>query len=133
MIVSNFKGQYKLVSHLLTIFLGVFVIAGAFSLSGFLGMNDKIDGLVVEVDYFDHWNVTIVEDGSTWTWSGFGKMEKNMMRLSTDEWVIRVRVQKMDDSLGFLTVRVKLKDGTILKEAYTSEPYGEAFISLEIQ
>jgi len=113
--------------------LVVFVFACAISLTGFLDAKDKIDSLIVEVDYFDHWNVTINEDSSTWAWSGFGKMEKNLMRLSADEWIIHISAQKKDDSSGFLTMRVKLKDGTVLKEISTSKPYGKANLSLEIQ
>ena len=113
--------------------LVVLVLASAISLTGFLDAEDNIDCIIVEVDYFDHWNVTIKEGGSTWAWSGFGKMEKNLMRVTADEWVIHLIAQKKDDSYGYLTMRVKLKDGTVLKEVYTSKPFGKAELTLEVQ
>lgn len=113
--------------------LVVVILASAISLTGFLDAEDNIDCIIIEVDYFDHWNVTITEDSSTWTWSGFGKMEKNLMRITADEWIIQICAQKMDDSYGYLTMRVKLKDGTVLKEVYTSKPFGKADLTLEIQ
>ena len=111
--------------------LSMVTLFGTLVLTGTLGVN-QIDLVIVEVDYFEHWNATILEDSAKTLWSGFGRMDKGFRRSLENPWIISVSVQKMDGTNGLLTIKLRTKDGTILKEAYTVEPFGTAKITVEI-
>lgn len=101
-------------------------------MTGFLD-RERVEDVLVEVDYFDHWNMTVSESSYSWSFSGFGRMERCFVRVDGDVWVISVEAQKEDSSSGQLAVRVKLRDGTVLKQASTSEPFGKVSFTIEIK
>lgn len=110
-------------------------IAGTLSSLGLTGFLDRerVEDVLVEVEYFDHWNMTVSESSYTWSFSGFGRTERRFVRVDGHAWVISVEAQKEDASSGRLVVRVKLRDGTVLKQAFTSEPFGKVSFTIEIK
>lgn len=108
------------------------VLLSSLFLTGFLG-RERVEDVILEVDYFENWNLNISEDGYSWSFSELGRTEKCIARVDDDEWVITVDARKVDGSSGRLTVRIKLRDGTVLKEASTSEPYGAVSFTIEIK
>jgi len=124
-------GSYAKIGAIVTI-LGIVVLACTVMLTGILDVNDRIDEAVLEVDYFEHWNVTFSHNSLEESWSGMGRKEKILVRHSGDTWVISVEAEKMDESSGYLRVKIKRMDGTILKQAVTMLPYGKITMVLEI-
>lgn len=125
-------GSYAKIGAIVTI-LGIVILASTVMLTGILETNDRIDEVVLEVDYFEHWNVTFSHDSIEETWSGMGRKETVLIRPSGGTWVISVEAEKMDESSGYLRVKIKLLDGTILKQAVTMLPYGKITMVHEIQ
>jgi len=113
--------------------LGVIALAGTLLLTGFIGVRQRISQVIIEIDYFNNWNVTVCQNDSTQSWSGFGKMERILVGPIGDEWVISITARKTDGSSSNLSVRIKQVDGTIVKEASTSAPFGTASISYTIR
>lgn len=125
------SGSFK--TCILVSAVGAIVLVATLMLTGMIGDQRGIDEVVIVVDYYDSWNMTLSENGSVKSLSGFGKMERVLMRPADGPWTINMRVQKLDGSNGYIRVRIRLRDGTILKEGSTSTPYGTVDISLEIQ
>jgi hypothetical protein len=125
-------GSFARIGALIT-FLGMAILAGSLMLTGVLEVNDKIDDVVLEVDYFEHWNMTFSHGGVAESWSGMGRREKLLVRPSTDAWVISVQAEKVDASSGQLKVRIRSPDGMVLKQAATILPYGKITLVVEIQ
>lgn len=125
-------GSLARIGALIT-FLGMAILAGSLMLTGVLEVNDKIDEVVLEVDYFEHWNMTFSHGGVVESWSGMGRREKLLVRPSTDTWVISVQAEKVDASSGQLKVRIRSLDGMVLKQAATILPYGKITLVVEIQ
>jgi hypothetical protein len=124
-------GSYAKIGAIVTI-LGIVILACTVMLTGILEVNDRIDEVVLEVDYFEHWNVTFSHDSIEESWSGMGRKETVLIRPSGSTWVISVEAEKVDESSGYLRVKIKLLDGTILKQAVTMLPYGKITMVLEI-
>jgi hypothetical protein len=124
-------GSYAKIGAIVTI-LGIVILACTVMLTGILEVNDRIDEVVLEVDYFEHWNVTFSHDSIEESWSGMGRKETVLIRPSGGTWVISVEAEKVDESSGYLRVKIKLLDGTILKQAVTMLPYGKITMVLEI-
>jgi len=124
-------GSYAKIGAIVTI-LGIVILACTVMLTGILEVNDRIDEVVLEVDYFEHWNVTFSHDSIEESWSGMGRKETVLIRPSGGTWVISVEAEKLDESSGYLRVKIKLLDGTILKQAVTMLPYGKITMVLEI-
>ena len=124
-------GSYAKIGAIVTI-LGIVILACTVMLTGILEVNDRIDEVVLEVDYFEHWNVTLSHDSIEESWSGMGRKETVLIRPSGGTWVISVEAEKLDESSGYLRVKIKLLDGTILKQAVTMLPYGKITMVLEI-
>ena len=125
-------GSYAKIGAIVTI-LGIVILACTVMLTGILEVNDRIDEVVLEVDYFEHWNVTLSHGGVVESWSGMGRKEKLLVRPSTDTWVISVQAEKVDASSGQLKVRIRSPDGMVLKQAATILPYGKITLVVEIQ
>ena len=113
--------------------LGAVTVVGTLFFTGFIGDQNDIEQLILEVDYYNNWNMTVSENGSVKSLSGFGKMERLFVRPFDGKWVFIINASKLDDSLNNLSVRFKLVDGTILKHDSTTEPYGTVTLTLEIQ
>ena len=125
-------GSYAKIGAIVTI-LGVVILSCTVMLTGILETSDRIDEVILEVDYFEHWNVTFSHDSIEEIWTDMGRKEKILVRPSGDTWVISVEAEKMDESSGYLRVKIKRMDGTILKQAVTMLPYGKIAMVLEIQ
>jgi hypothetical protein len=125
-------GTFTKIGALIT-FLGVTILAGSLLLTGLLEADQKTNEVVLEVDYFEHWNMTFSHDNIEASWSGMGRKEKLLVRPTGDAWVISVKAEKIDASSGKLGVRIKLLDGSILGEASTVLPYGKISLVVEIQ
>lgn len=113
--------------------LGAVMVVGTFLFTGFIGDKNDIEQLIIEVDYYNNWNMTVLENGSVHLLSGFGKKERLFVRPFDGKWVFEINASKFDDSSNNLSVRVKLRDGTILEHGSTTEPFGTVTLSLEIQ
>lgn len=124
-------GSYAKIGAIVTI-LGIVILACTVMLTGILETNDRINEVILEVDYFEHWNVTFSHDSIEETWSGIGRKETVLIRPSGGTWVISVEAEKVDESSGYLRVNIKSMDGTILKQAVTMLPYGKITMVLEI-
>ena len=124
-------GSYAKIGAIVTI-LGIVILASTVMLTGILETHDRINEVILEVDYFEHWNVTFSHDSIEETWSGIGRKETVLIRPSGGTWVISVEAEKVDESSGYLRVNIKSMDGTILKQAVTMLPYGKITMVLEI-
>ena len=107
------------------------IVFASLSLTGFL-KKDNDDQVVLEIEYPNHWNATLTENGSERPLSGFGRVEKVLLRPNEGVWSISVTANKMDDSRSNLTVEVKLRDGTVVKRVSSSEPFGVVELSVDI-
>ncbi len=123
-------GSYAKIGAIITI-LGVAILASAIMLTGLLE-NNEVHEVVLEVDYFYNWNVTFSHDGITETWSNLGRKEMMLVRPTRDTWVITVRAEKLDSSLGYLRVRVKHMDGAVIGQGATNLPHGKISLVVEI-
>jgi hypothetical protein len=115
---------------LMLITLAMVAFAGV-ALTGFLRQEED-DRLLLVIDYPNHWNATVTENGVDRSLSGFGKVEKMLLRPDDGVWSLTIRAWKLDDSTNALTVTFKLKDGTLLRRASTVVPYGTVEISADI-
>jgi len=100
----------------------------------FIGRSNTriIQTLVVEVDYYDHWNATIAVNGISEQFSYYSKDTIILNRLGSNLWKISIACSKNDGSTGALVVRVKLTDGTVIKHAQTDSPYGTVEVDIEL-
>ena len=101
-------------------------------LSGYLEMGTEVDRVILEIDYYDNWNATVSNDVE-FSLSRFGKTQMTLVDLKKEDWIVTVRAQKQDDSMKGLTIRIKMKDGTLLDSASTFEPYGTAVLTVIIR
>jgi len=123
-------GSFAKIGAIITI-LGVVILAGAIMMTGLLE-NNEIDEVVLEVDYFNNWNVTLSHDGTTESWSDMGRKETILVRPTSDTWVISVQAEKLDASSGYLRVRIKHLDGTVIGQEATNIPNGKISLVVEI-
>jgi hypothetical protein len=126
-------GSGSLKTFILVSAVGAIVLVATLMLTGIIGDQRNVDEVVLVVDYFDSWNMTLSENGYVKSLSGFGRMERVLMRPTYGIWTINMRVYKLDGSEGYMKVRIRLRDGTVLQEASTSAPYGTVDISIDIQ
>lgn len=110
--------------------LAVVALAGV-ALTGFLRQEEDVR-LILAIDYPNHWNATVTENGVDRSLSGFGKVEKALFRPDDGVWSLKIRAWKLDDSTNALTVTLKLNDGTLLRRASIVVPYGTVEISADI-
>jgi len=102
--------------------------------SGFLETpGQQIKEVSIEVSYAGPWEGIIYNDDVTQQISGFSEKTINVIRPSAEKWILSFHARKMDGSSNILRATIKLADGTILKKAYTAEPYGEVQLSVEIE
>jgi len=123
-------GSFAKIGAIITI-LGVVILAGAIMMTGLLE-NNEVDEVVLEVDYFNNWNVTLSHDGTTESWSDMGRKETMLVRSTSDTWAISVQAEKLDASSGYLRVRVKHLDGAVIGQEATNLPNGKISLVVEI-
>ena len=93
---------------------------------------DVVKEVIIEVDYFDNWNLTLISNGIETQYSRFGKGSIILVRGGAREWHIFVQCVKLDGLQGLLVVRVKDVYGDVLKQAFTNKPFGDVIITLEL-
>jgi len=118
-------GRYKLLAVVMVAVSTALMVIMFFA--GFLTDN-KIDRINCEVEYPGSFNVTIKENGHESVFTGFGKIQRVLVRPADGQWVISLNAIKTDSSAGILTAEIKLMDGTVLSEDSTSQPFGEVYV-----
>jgi len=93
---------------------------------------EVVTEVIIEVDYYDRWNLTLTSNGIETQHSGFGKGSILLWRGGAREWQIFVHCVKLDSLEGLLIVRAREKYGDVLKQAITNEPFGDVTITLEL-
>lgn len=132
--------RYK--SSLAALIIGSATLLFSVAFTGLLGEEGTENHVIIEVEYYQNWNATIQinalvhqttpHEPSAEAWRGFGKMTKHLIKMENDEWNLTVSACKEDASLSHMYVRIKLKDGKILKSASTNDPFGKVKISMLI-
>ena len=132
--------RYK--SSLAALIIGSATLLFSVAFTGLLGEEGTENHVIIEVEYYQNWNATIQINAlahqttpyepSAEAWRGFGKMTKHLIKMENDEWNLTVSAYKEDASLSHMYVRIKLKDGKILKSASTNDPFGKVKISMLI-
>jgi len=117
--------RYRLLALVMVAVSAAIIVIMFFS--GFLTDN-KIDRVICEVEYPGSFNVTIKENGHDSKFTGFGKIQRVLVRPADGQWVISLSAVKTDSSTGILTAEIKFMDGTILSEDSTSQPFGEVYV-----
>jgi hypothetical protein len=77
-------GSFAKIGAIITI-LGVVILTSAIMMTGLLE-NNEVDEVVLEVDYFYNWNVTLSHDGITESWSDMGRKETILVRPTRNTW-----------------------------------------------
>jgi hypothetical protein len=101
-------------------------------LSGYLERGTKVDRVILEIDYIDNWNATVLNDVE-FSLSRFGKAQMTLVDLTKEGWIVTVRAQKQDGSMNGLTIRIRMIDGAVIGSASTFEPYGTAELTVIIR
>jgi hypothetical protein len=94
--------------------------------------SQKIQTVLVEVDYFDHWNATVTVNGISEEYTYYSKDTIVLNRVGSDIWKISILCSKKDGSNGSLIVSILQLDGTIIKRVQTDTPFGTAKIDIEL-
>ena len=105
-------------------------IASSYFMTGLLG-NETIEAITLHIDYFDHWNATLIVLGKAEQMSGFGKMERTLISDSNNDQNIIFSAQKVDNSNNVLIIRA-MKGDKILAQASTSDTKYVAVISFTL-
>ena len=101
-------------------------------LSGYLERGTEVDRVILEIDYIDNWNATVLNDVE-FSLSRFGKAQMTLVDLTKEGWIVTVRAQKQDGSMNGLTIRIRMIDGAVIGSASTFEPYGTAELTVIIR
>jgi hypothetical protein len=123
-------GSFSKIGALISI-VSVVVFMGSIMLTGTLESH-KIDQVILEVDYYENWNISYSSGNVIEYWSGIGRKELLLVRPLSDTWVISVQGEKLDASSSQFKITLKLKDGSVIEQAVTLQPYGKVNIIAEI-
>lgn len=86
--------------------------------------------VVIKVEYNGEWQGAYGDLSKIVSWNGNGVKTLTLNRPNDAHlWIVSVNAQKMDDSSQTLTIKIMLNDGTVLKQASTTSPYGIAQIA----
>jgi len=95
--------------------------------------SQEIQKVVIKVEYDGEWQGAYGDVYGIVSWNGNGAKTVTLNRPSDAYlWVVSANAQKMDDSNKVLTIKIMKTDGTILKQASTSAPYGVAQVAYNI-
>lgn len=102
----------------------LFGIVALFTVLDPLGLfKEEFQEIIVEIDYDKPWIGTITNQGVMESWNGVTTMSKVIQKPSNvARWSISASAQKLDSSLGLLTIRLKTSTGKVLYEASTLKP-----------
>jgi len=96
-------------------------------------VSPKTTSVLIKVEYSGEWQGAYGDVYGIVSWNGNGAKTITLNRPSDAYlWVVSANAQKMDDSNGVLTIKIMKTDGTILKQASTSAPYGVAQVAYNI-
>ena len=93
----------------------------------------KITQVLIKVEYDDEWQGAYGDPSALVSWNGIGTKTVTLNKPDTYLWIVSANAQKQDDSSKTLTISILLLDGTVLKSASTSSPYGIAQVTYEIK
>lgn len=97
-------------------------------------VSGRITQVIIKVEYSGSWQGAYGDQTTITSWSGTGTKTVTLTRPSDASiWIISANAQKLDGSENILKIMIMKTDGTVLKEASTSAPYGVAQISYTIQ
>ena len=115
----------------IVVFLAVnFWLSGSsFSSSG----QSKTTQVLIKVEYDGEWQGAYGDPSALVSWNGIGTKTVTLNKPDTYLWIVSANAQKQDDSSKTLTISILLLDGTVLKSASTSSPYGIAQVTYEIK
>ena len=84
---------------------------------------EEYQEIIVEIDYDKPWVGTITNQGVMESLNGVATFSKVIQKPSNvARWSISASVQKLDSSMGLLTLRLKTSTGKVLYEASTFKP-----------
>lgn len=93
----------------------------------------EIQEVVIKVEYNGDWQGAYGDVYGIVSWNGNGAKTVTLNRPSDGYlWVVSANAQKMDDLNEVLAIKIMKTDGTILKQASTSAPYGVAQVAYNI-
>ena len=95
--------------------------------------DDKIEKIKIEVIYFGSWEGVLCSNENVKSISGFTRKTLIVFNPVGEDWTILFEAKKMDGTTSQLKVVVELFDGTLLREAQTTDPYGKVSINLDIR
>lgn len=93
----------------------------------------KTTQVLIKVEYDSEWQGAYGDPSALVSWNGNGTKTVTLNKPDTYLWIISANAQKQDDSSKTLTVSILLPDGTVLKTASTTSPYGIAQVTYEIK
>jgi len=95
--------------------------------------SQEIQKVVIKVEYDGEWQGAYGDVYGIVSWNGNGAKTVTLDRASDAYlWIVSANAQKKDNSNGILTIKILKMDGTILKQASTSSPYGMAQVAINI-
>ena len=99
------------------------------------GPTSQITQVLIKVEYNGDWQGAYGDQTGIVSWNGHGSKTITLNRQSQGGsiWIISANAQKMDGSENLLKIMIMKTDGTILKKANTTAPYGMAQIAYSIQ
>ena len=93
----------------------------------------KVKQVYIKVEYAGEWQGAYGDQSGIVSWSGTGTKTVTLSRPGDAYmWIVSANAQKMDDSNDVLTIKIMKTDGTILKEASTTAPYGVAQVAYNV-
>jgi hypothetical protein len=89
--------------------------------------------LILEVEYYGHFEVRVIENDELTMNSNFGIYRATLVRESNDKWIISVWARKTEANNELLSIKLTQKDGKVLASELNYEPYGEVVLSMVIE
>lgn len=97
-------------------------------------LSGRITQVIIKVEYAGSWQGAYGDQTAITSWSGTGTKSVTLTRPSDASiWIISANAQKLDGSGNTLKIMIMKTDGTVLREATTTAPYGVVQISYTIQ
>lgn len=117
----------------IVVFLAVNSWLSSLSFSSSSSGSTKTTQVLIKVEYDGEWQGAYGDPSALVSWNGIGTKTVTLNKPDTYLWIISANAQKQDDSSKTLTVSILLPDGTVLKTASTTSPYGIAQVTYEIK
>ena len=117
----------------IVVFLSVSFWLSGPSFSSSSSGQTKTTQVLIKVEYDGEWQGAYGDPSALVSWNGIGTKTVTLNKPDTYLWIVSANAQKQDDSSKTLTISILLLDGTVLKSASTSSPYGIAQVTYEIE